>query len=70
MAFLEPEFKTDIFISYARVDNEAATGEGWVAQFVKHLEIELSKLALAGRTGLVKLWWDPIPHLASGFFSY
>lgn len=57
MAFLEPEFKTDIFISYARVDNKAASGEGWVAQFVKHLEIELSKLA--GRIGLVKLWWDP-----------
>lgn len=57
MAFL-PDFETDIFISYARVDNEtAAGGEGWVAQFVKHLEIELSKLA--GRIGVVKLWWDP-----------
>lgn len=57
MAFL-PDFETDIFISYARVDNETAVGgEGWVAQFVKHLEIELSKLA--GRIGVVKLWWDP-----------
>ena len=57
MAFL-PDFETDIFISYARVDNETATrGEGWVAQFVKHLEIELNRLA--GRIGLVKLWWDP-----------
>ncbi|MDX2044776.1 MAG: toll/interleukin-1 receptor domain-containing protein [Acidobacteriota bacterium] len=57
MAFL-PDFETDIFISYARVDNEtAAGGDGWVAQFVKHLEIELSKLA--GRIGVVKLWWDP-----------
>lgn len=57
MAFL-PDFETDIFISYARVDNETATGaEGWVAQFVKHLEIELSKLA--GRIGVMKLWWDP-----------
>ena len=56
MAFL-PEFEADIFISYARVDNETATdGEGWVAQFVRHLEIELSKLA--GRIGLVELWWD------------
>lgn len=56
MAFL-PDFETDIFISYARVDNAAAGEEGWVAQFVKHLEIELSKLA--GRIGVVKLWWDP-----------
>ena len=52
------EFETDIFISYARVDNKTATGEeGWVAQFVNHLEIELSKLV--GRIGLVKIWWDP-----------
>ncbi|HMV50806.1 MAG TPA: toll/interleukin-1 receptor domain-containing protein [Blastocatellia bacterium] len=57
MAFL-PEFETDIFISYARVDNETATrGEGWVAQFISHLEIELNRLV--GRIGLVKLWWDP-----------
>ncbi len=57
MAFL-PEFETDIFISYARVDNKTATdGEGWVALFIKHLQTELDKLH--GRMGEVKLWWDP-----------
>ncbi|MFN0110417.1 MAG: hypothetical protein ACKVZH_16295 [Blastocatellia bacterium] len=44
MAYL-PEFKTDIFISYARVDNNTVDPreDGWVARFVKHLEIELNK---------------------------
>ena len=58
MAYL-PEFETDIFISYARVDNKMVDPreEGWVARFVKHLEIELNQMT--GRIGDVKLWWDP-----------
>lgn len=58
MAYL-PEFKTDIFISYARVDNDKVDPreDGWVARFVKHLEIELNQMT--GRIGDVKLWWDP-----------
>jgi hypothetical protein len=58
MAYL-PDFSYDLFISYAHVNNQTADEgeEGWVAQFVKHLEVQLS--TLVGRVGVVKLWWDP-----------
>ncbi len=45
MAFL-PDFETDIFISYARVDNETAGGEGWLATFKGH-EGSVSAVAFA-----------------------
>lgn len=57
MAYLSPTFENDIFLSYARVDNESALDdEGWVDSFKKLLEFELSKLA--GRFGMVKIWMD------------
>lgn len=57
MAYV-PGYDYDIFISYAHVDNLTAEEDedGWVAQFQKHLEVRLSMLA--GRVGLVKIWWD------------
>jgi hypothetical protein len=57
MAYL-PEFEHDIFISYAHVDNETVDPRevGWVAHFVRHLEVELWRRA--GRKGAVKIWWD------------
>jgi hypothetical protein len=57
VAYLSPKFENDIFLSYARVDNESAReDEGWVDSFKKLLEIELSKLV--GRAALVKIWMD------------
>lgn len=57
MAYLSPKFENDIFLSYARVDNESALeDEGWVDTFKKLLEIELSKLL--GRGGVLKIWMD------------
>ena len=58
MSYL-PGFDYDIFISYAHVNNQRADEreEGWVAQFQKHLEVQLS--TLVGRVGVVKIWWDP-----------
>ena len=57
MAYLSPKFENDIFLSYARVDNESAReDDGWVDTFRKLLEIELSKLL--GRGGILKIWMD------------
>jgi hypothetical protein len=58
MAYLTG-FDYDIFISYAHVNNQRASEgeEGWVTQFQKHFEVQLS--TLVGRMGLVKIWWDP-----------
>jgi len=58
MAYLTG-FDYDIFISYAHVNNQRASEgeEGWVTQFQKHFEMQLS--TLVGRMGLVKIWWDP-----------
>lgn len=57
MAYLAPEFENDIFLSYARVDNESALEDkGWVDTFKKVLETELSKLV--GRLGVIKIWMD------------
>jgi hypothetical protein len=50
--------KYDLFISYARVDNRAVNkgDEGWVTQFEKHLDVELT--ALIGDSGVLKIWRD------------
>jgi hypothetical protein len=49
-------FKFDIFISYAHVDNLTAAGStnGWVSQFHQQLEIQLWKRV--GRIGSVAIW--------------
>jgi hypothetical protein len=59
MAYV-PGFDYDIFISYAHVNDQAADArrEGWVAQFQRHLEMQLS--TLVGRKDLVKVWRDPV----------
>jgi hypothetical protein len=58
MAYLSPRFKNDIFLSYARVNNQLRPGmtEGWVDKFRKYLEIELSNRT--GRVGEVTIWMD------------
>src|SRR5215813_9438172 len=58
MAYLSG-FEYDIFISYAHVNNQRAveTEDGWVTQFQKHLEVQLSQLI--GKIGVLKIWWDP-----------
>ncbi len=56
MAFLQ-DFEFDIFISYARVDNEEAeTKPGWVERFCQYLQVELDKLL--GRKNAVRIWCD------------
>ena len=58
MAFLS-NYQYDIFISYARVDNQVVPGEkdGWIGRFESYLKIELSRRV--GRMDLVKIWRDP-----------
>jgi hypothetical protein len=61
MAYLSPKFENDIFLSYARVDNESALEDaGWVDTFKNLLETELSKLV--GRLGVIRIWMD-VRHL-------
>jgi len=57
MAYLPP-FEYDVFISYARVDDQKAPGKdkGWVSLFHEYLDIELSKRF--GRVGDIKIWRD------------
>src|SRR5205085_12516356 len=49
---------TDIYISYAHLDNQKLSGEryGWVDRFHETLELQLAKLL--GREGQVKIWRD------------
>jgi len=58
MAYLSG-FEYDIFISYAHVNNQRVEEDedGWVGQFQKHLDVQLSQLV--GRMGVIKIWWDP-----------
>ncbi len=56
MAYL-PGFEHDIFISFSHVDNLSASGQPWVDQFQKNLEIAVAQRV--GRMGLVKIWRDP-----------
>ena len=56
MAYVDG-FRHDVFLSYARVDDQAAAGErGWVSAFEEHLRIALDRQA--GRIGSVKIWRD------------
>lgn len=51
------DFQCDIFISYARVNNRTVDDQpGWVTQFEKHLDVELS--SLIGDDGRLKIWRD------------
>lgn len=57
MALIQ-DFKHDIFISYAHVDNESAfQGQGpWIELFCEGLKVLLGKRF--GHTDTVKIWWD------------
>lgn len=55
MAYVS-EFKYDIYVSYARVDNLSLAREGWVDSFCRSLEDRLDKLI--GRIGSVTVWRD------------
>ena len=53
-------FKHDVFLSYARVDDApvpvGAEDEGWVTYFVKCLKWRLNQLC--GRRDVFQLWMD------------
>jgi hypothetical protein len=57
MAFV-PEFKNDVFVSYAHVDDEPMPGakEGWVTTLIKGLRTGLSQKL--GRSDVFELWID------------
>ena len=58
MSTYVPNYKKDIFISYAHVDNEPFAGadKGWVTTLINGLKIELGKQL--GRTDAYSLWMD------------
>lgn len=58
MAFV-PGFEHDIFVSYARVDDDPITDceQGWVSQLVEILQKRLA--AMFGRKDAYSLWMDP-----------
>jgi len=68
MAFL-PNFENDIFISYARLNDETPPGgdKGWVTLFREKLEFELSQRF--ERRGDVKIWRDKEEIGGSTFFN-
>ena len=53
-----PSFKHDVFLSYARVDDEPMPGctEGWVTTLVRNLQWRLAQLC--GRRDAFGLWMD------------
>lgn len=57
MAYVDG-FEHDIFLSYARVDDQTAAdgGAGWVSAFEKHLQVALDRRV--GRIGVVRIWRD------------
>ncbi|MEO6330152.1 MAG: toll/interleukin-1 receptor domain-containing protein, partial [Ginsengibacter sp.] len=57
MAFIK-DFRYDIFISYAHVDNLPTSWEnlGWIEKFYKDLDTLLTRRI--GRPGVIKIWWD------------
>lgn len=57
MAFV-PNYKNDIFVSYAHVDDQVEPGadEGWVTTLVKGLKTKLAQKL--GRSDAYKLWFD------------
>ena len=69
MSYLGPPFKHDIFLSYARVNNQKRVGAqtGWVEQFREDLLIELSELI--GRKGLIDVWRDERELAGNQYFD-
>jgi hypothetical protein len=58
MSYLQPHFQHDIFLSYARVNDQTHTAaeRGWVAQFLEDLTIGLTEEI--GRTDAIDIWRD------------
>jgi hypothetical protein len=69
MTYLGPPFKHDIFLSYARVNNQPRVGAtlGWVEQFRRDLTIELSELI--GRNDSVDIWRDERELATNQYFD-
>jgi len=69
MAYLGSPFKYDIFLSYARVNNQPRVGAtiGWVEQFRQDLLIELSEAI--GRKDLVEVWRDERELATNQYFD-
>ena len=57
MAFI-PNYKYDIFVSYAHVDDQPLPGaeEGWVTTLIKGLKTGLNQKL--GRSDIYRLWID------------
>ncbi len=68
MSYLEPDFKHDIFLSYARVNNQKKGASlGWVDQFRADLIIEISELI--GRVGVIDIWRDERELAGNQYFD-
>jgi len=69
MTYLSPRFENDIFLSYARVDNQPTRPQDdkWVDSFSRALEAELSRLI--GRLGVVKIWMDTRELASNQYFD-
>ncbi|HEX8424435.1 MAG TPA: toll/interleukin-1 receptor domain-containing protein, partial [Pyrinomonadaceae bacterium] len=70
MAYISSaHFDNDIFLSYARVDDQKDPGQakGWVELFHEYLEVELSKQI--GRMGVIEIWRDRRELSSSSYFD-
>jgi hypothetical protein len=69
MSYLKSPFKHDIFLSYARVNDQKRQGAqmGWVEQFRDDLIIELSELV--GRKDVIDVWRDERELSSNQFFD-
>jgi hypothetical protein len=70
MAYISSEhFDNDIFLSYARVDDQRDPGQskGWVELFHEYLEMELSRQI--GRMGMIDIWRDRRELASSSYFD-
>jgi hypothetical protein len=68
MAYLS-SFENDLFVSYARVDDQTPPGQekGWVSLFLEYLEYALS--TRVGEIGVVKIWRDTREMGGSTYFD-
>jgi hypothetical protein len=53
-----PDFKYDIFLSYAHIDNETLSEaeKGWVTRFYEELRLRINQRV--GRSDIAQIWWD------------
>lgn len=70
MAYISSaHFDNDIFLSYARVDDQKDPGQdkGWVEVFYGYLEVELSKQI--GRLNVIEIWRDTRELTSNSYFD-